>query len=540
MSQARFRVLIADEMSPRALEVLRGHPEIEVRAQTGLKGQALRGAVADVHAIVVRSATQLTPDVIEAATTLQVIGRAGIGVDNIDVRAASRRGVVVMNTPSGNAITTAEHALCLLCSMARRIPQATASMKAGKWEKKKFEGTELFGKTLGVLGLGNIGRIVADRARGLRMNVIGFDPVLTADAARKIGVELVTLDEVFRRSDFITVHTPLTPETKNLVGAEAFRKMKDGVLIVNAARGGIVDEAALAEAIRAGRVGAAALDVYSEEPPPKDHPVLAPLLAMEQVIATPHLGASTEEAQEKVALEVAEQIADYLLKGEVRNAVNLPPLPRELQARLAPYLDLGSRLGELASQLTPRIESIEIEVAGEIAEAGATPIAAAAVAGVLRRHFEPPVNEVNAMLLAGERGVRVAEIKQARGTNFTSSVRLRVAGAGGGDETTVRGTVFNTGLGMEPRIVDINHFLLEALPEGRILIVRNQDRPGVIGALGTLLGARGINVSRMQVGLDKAGGEALQLWNVDGEPDAATLDAVRRLAHVRSATLVTL
>jgi D-3-phosphoglycerate dehydrogenase len=266
--------------------------------------------------------------------------------------------------------------------------------------------------------------------------------------------------------------------------------------------------------------------------------VLGPLLARDDVIMTPHLGASTEEAQEKVAVEVAEQIADFLLKNEVRNAVNLPPLPRELQARLQPYLDLGTKLGELASQLTRRIDAIEIEVAGEIAEAGASPVASAAVAGVLRRHIETPVNEVNAMLLAGERGIRVSEIKQAHGTNFTSSVRLRVAGAEG--ETIVRGTVFNTGLGLEPRIVDIDHFLLEALPEGRILVVRNQDRPGVIGALGTLLGQRGINVSRMQVGLDKTSGEALQLWNVDGELDAATLDGIRKLAHVRSATLVNL
>jgi D-3-phosphoglycerate dehydrogenase len=310
--------------------------------------------------------------------------------------------------------------------------------------------------------------------------------------------------------------------------------MKDGVLLVNAARGGIVDEAALAEAIRGGKVAGAALDVFAEEPPPKEHP----LLALEQVIATPHLGASTEEAQEKVAIEVAEQIADFLLKGEVRNAVNLPPLPRELQARLTPYLELADRLGGLASQLAPKVEAIEIEVAGEVVELGATPIASAAVAGVLRRHLDPPVNEVNAMLLAGERGIRVSEIKQARGKNFTSSVKLRVVGDGG--DCAVRGTVFQTGGGLEPRVVEINRFLLETVPEGRILFIRNEDKPGVIGAVGTLLGKRGINVSRMQVALEAGGAEALQLWNVDAEPDAAVLAEVRAVPHVRSATLVTL
>ena len=534
---SRFHVLIADEMSSRAVEILRGHPEIDVAVKTGLKGDALKAAVAEIDALVVRSATKATAEVLAAANKLRVVGRAGIGVDNIDVKAASRRGVIVMNTPSGNAITTAEHAICLLCSLARHIPQATASMRAGTWEKKRFEGTELFGKTLGVLGLGTIGRIVADRAQGLKMKVLAFDPVLTEEAARKLGVELAPLDEVFARADFISVHTPLTPETRNLVGADAFRRMKPGVLIVNAARGGIVDEAALAEAIASGKVGGAALDVFSEEPPPKDHPVLASLLAMDRVICTPHLGASTEEAQEKVAIEVAEQIADYLLNGRVRNAVNLPPLPSELGGRLGPFLDLAGLLGALASQLVERIESVEIEVAGDVAEGGASPIAAAAVAGLLRRHMDVPVNAVNAALLAAERGIAVSEIKRGGGTDFTSLVTLRVKGAG---ECAVRGTVFRTGTAHEPRVVAIDGFALEAALDGRILVLKNADRPGVIGAVGTLLGQRAINVGRLQVGLDRGRAEALQLWNVDNDVDAATLDAVRALPHVRAATLVTL
>jgi D-3-phosphoglycerate dehydrogenase / 2-oxoglutarate reductase len=534
----KFHVLIADEMSEAALAVFQGHPEIKVTVSTGLKGDDLKRALRGVHGLAVRSATKVTADVLEAADALRVVGRAGIGVDNIDVKAASRRGVVVMNTPSGNAVTTAEHALCLLLSLARHIPQATASMKAGRWEKKKFEGVELCDKTLGVLGLGNIGRIVADRARGLKMRVIAYDPVLTAEAAAKQGVELLPLDEVFRRADFITVHTPLTAETKGLVGAEAFKKMKEGVLIVNAARGGIVDEAALAAAIKSGKVAGAALDVFSEEPPPKGHAVLDGLLAADQVIATPHLGASTEEAQEKVAVEVAEQIAAFLVKNEVKNAVNLPPMSRELQARLSPYLDLGSKLGAMASQLAGGVEAVEIEVAGEAAEIGAAPIAAAAVAGLLRPHLDVPVNEVNAMLLAQERGILVSETKRLQGANFTSSVGLRVIGKGA--ERFVKGTVFQTGEGLEPRLVQIDRFQLEAVPEGRILVIANEDKPGVIGAVGTLLGSRGINVSRLQVGLDKQKGEALELWNVDGEVDAPALDAVRATAHVRSATLVKL
>ncbi len=535
---SKFKVLIADALSPRALEVFRAHPEIEATVATGLKPDELKRALVGVQALAVRSATQVTADVLAAADGLRVVGRAGIGVDNIDVAAASRRGVIVMNTPSGNAVTTAEHALCLLLSLARHIPQATASMKAGKWDKKRFEGVELADKTLGVLGLGNIGRIVADRALGLKMRVLAHDPVLTADAAAKLGVELAPLDEVFRRADFITIHIPLTAETRGLVGAEAFKKMKTGVLLVNAARGGIVDEVALAAAIQSGKVAGAALDVFTEEPPPKDHP----LWTLDQVIATPHLGASTEEAQEKVALEVAEQIVAYLLRGEVKNAINLPSLPRDLQAQMAPYLDLAGRLGALASQLfagtSGGIGTVEIEVAGDVAEKGTTAIASAAVAALLRPHVDVPVNEVNAKLLAGERQIRISEIKRPASANFTSSVSVTVSGPGG--MRFVRGTVFQTGEGLEPRIVQIDRFLLEAVASGRILVLVNDDRPGVIGAVGTLLGGRGINVSRLQVGLDRPRAEALQVWNVDGEVDATTLEAVRAVPHVRAATLVTL
>jgi D-3-phosphoglycerate dehydrogenase len=531
---SRYRVLIADELSTRAVEILSRHPEVSVEVKTGLKGAALIEALQGVHGLAVRSATKVTAEVLDGARELKIVGRAGIGVDNIDVPAASRRGVIVMNTPSGNAVTTAEHALFLLCSLARHIPQATASMKGGKWDKKKFQGTELFDKTLGVVGLGNIGRIVADRALGLKMKVVGYDPFLTAEAAERIGVELVALDELWKRADMISIHTPLTADTRGLVGAQAFAKMKDGVLLVNAARGGIVDEAALLAALDSGKVGGAALDVFVEEPPPAGHP----LVAHERVICTPHLGASTEEAQEKVAVEVAEQLVAYLVRGEVKNAVNVPAVAAEHQARLTPYLDLASKLGALLGQLTSGLAAVDVEMVGEVAELGAKLIPGEALAGLLRQHLDVPVNAVNARLLAADRGLRVSETVRSRGATFTSSITLRGSGAQG--ESLVKGVVFSTDAGLEPRVVRIDRFDLEVVPEGRVVILRNEDRPGVIGAVGTLLGGRGINVSRMQVGLDKTRAQALQLWSVDAAVDAATLEAIRRVAGVVSAQVVTL
>ncbi|HZS39161.1 MAG TPA: phosphoglycerate dehydrogenase [Polyangia bacterium] len=530
----RYRVLIADELSPRAVEILSQHPDVDVEMKTGLKGAALTEALRGVHGLAVRSATKVTAEVLEAAGDLKIVGRAGIGVDNIDVPAASRRGVIVMNTPSGNAITTAEHALFLLCSLARHIPQATASMKAGKWDKKKFQGSELFDKTLGIVGLGNIGRIVADRALGLKMKVVGYDPFLTTEAAQRIGVELLPLDEIWKRADMITIHTPLNAETRGLVGAAAFAKMKDGVLIVNAARGGIVDEAALLAALDAGKVGGAALDVFAEEPPPAGHP----LVAHERVICTPHLGASTDEAQEKVAVEVAEQLLAYLTRGEVKNAVNVPAVAAEHQPRIQPYLELAGKLGALIGQLTAGVTGVDVEMVGDVAELGGKLIPGEALAGFLRQHLDVPVNAVNAKLLAGDRGLAISETVRSRGSNFTSSITLRAHGPQG--ERSVKGVVFSTDAGYEPRIVRIDRFYLEVVPDGRVLVLRNEDRPGVIGAVGTLLGGRGINVSRMQVGLDKARAQALQLWSVDGNVEAATLEAIRRVAGVVSAQVVTL
>jgi D-3-phosphoglycerate dehydrogenase/(S)-sulfolactate dehydrogenase len=531
---APARVLIADELSPRAEDIIRA-AGLAVDTRVGLKPAELKGIIAEYDGLAVRSATRVTAEILEVAPRLKIVGRAGIGVDNIDVPAASRRGVIVMNTPSGNAVTTAEHALALMMALARRIPQATASMRAGKWEKKKFQGTELCDKTLGVIGLGNIGRIVAERARGLHLKVIAYDPFISQDAAAKLGAELCSLDDLFARADLITVHTPLTAETRGLIGREALARCRPGVFVINAARGGIVDEAALEEALRSGQVGGAALDVFAEEPPRPDHP----LVKLDSVICTPHLGASTEEAQEKVAVEVAEQLVAYFTRGEVRNAVNAPVLPRELRERLAPHIDLAVRLGELVGQLTAgNIDAVEIEVAGELDQASVRPVTAAALAGLLGTHLDLPVNQINAHLLADDRGIAVSEISRARGANWATSVALRASGRGW--SRYVKGTVFQIADRAEPRVVVIDDFLLEATPEGRILILHNDDKPGVIGQVGTLLGSRGINVSRMQVGLAPARGEALQLWNIEGELSEGMLQEIRRLPHVRGAQQVVL
>jgi D-3-phosphoglycerate dehydrogenase / 2-oxoglutarate reductase len=532
-----FKVLVADDLSPRGIDILKSCPGVTVDVRVGMKPAELVAVIGAYHGLIVRSATKVTAEILEAASQLRIVGRAGIGVDNIDVRAASRRGVIVENTPSGNATTAAEHAICLLLSMARFIPQATASMKAGRWEKKKFQGVEITDKTLGLIGVGNIGRIVCERARGLKMNVVAYDPFIGKEAAARLGAELVTLDELYARSDFVTIHTPLTPETRGLINAEALGKMKAGVYLVNAARGGIVDEDALLAALDSGRVAGAALDVFVKEPPEPG----SRLVAHERVVCTPHLGASTEEAQEKVAIEVAEQVAAFVTRGEIKNAVNLAAVRAELLPRVTPWLDLAGKLGSLLAQILPRgvgIDEVEIEVAGEIGEVAAAPIARAGLAGLLRSFCDVPVNEVNASLLADERGLRVVEVKRARGLNFAAEVTLRSRGASG--SRSVRGTIFHVGDQNEPRIVQIDDFVLDAAPEGRLLLVRNVDRPGVIGAVGTLLGARGINVARLHVGRGRARGTAVMLWQVDAALDAAALDEVRRVANIESAEQVSL
>jgi D-3-phosphoglycerate dehydrogenase / 2-oxoglutarate reductase len=527
-----MKILISDSMSAKAVEVLKNTPGMTCDVITGLKPEELKAKIKEYHALVVRSATKVTADIMEAADNLKVIGRAGTGVDNIDTIAATKRGIVVMNTPGGNTVTTAEHAIAMMMALARKIPQATASMRKGEWEKKKFEGTEVTGKTLGVLGVGNIGSVVASRALGLRMNVIAYDPYISAEAADKLGVTLVSMDELFRKSDFITIHIPLSNETKNIINAETFKKMKKGVKIINCARGGIVHEADLAEAIKAKTVSGAAFDVFEKEPPAADNP----LLGLEEVILTPHLGASTHEAQENVAIAIAEQISDYLVNGTIRNAVNVPSIPAELLANLGPYISLGEKLGSFQGQiLEGGIEEITVEYSGDVVNYDVAPISIACIKGLLDQVLDLYVNFVNAPFVAKERGIKVVEIKSSRSIDFASSITIKVKTNKG--ENIVEGALFGK---KEPRIVRIDKFFLDAIPEGHLLLLTNEDKPGVIGNVGTLLADNKVNIARLHLGRQTVGGEAVSVWNIDTALSKGLLDKVLKLPNMISAQVVDL
>jgi D-3-phosphoglycerate dehydrogenase len=531
MTTETHKVLITDSLAEQGRAILERVPEILMDYRPGLKAEQIRATIGEYDALIVRSGTRATADIIQAGTSLKVIGRAGIGVDNIDVEAASKRGIVVMNTPGGNNVTTAEHAITLLLAMARNIPQASASLRAGKWERSKFTGVEVCGKTLGIIGVGNVGSVVADRAQGLKMKVIAHDPYLTAEAAARSGIELVPLDDLYARSDFISVHTPLTAETRGLVGTDAFLKMRRGVRIVNCARGGIVDEGALAEAIRAGQVAGAALDVFAEEPPPKDHP----LLALETVVATPHLGASTDEAQINVAIAIAEQVVDFLTRGEVRAAVNVPNLSAERLAVLRPFLALGEKVGALQAQMVPGApREVEIEASGDVADHDMKALTASVLKGLLSPVMASGLNYVNAPFIARERGIRVIESRSSVPSDFLNSVTVRVKRDG--ETTTVAGAVFGK---KTLRIVRINRFYMEAVPQGHILILNNRDVPGVVGGVGTLLGARGINIAGIELGRDESG-QAISFFHVDEPVPPPVLAELRRLPAITSAQLVQL
>jgi len=524
------KVLVSDAMAPEGLEILERARGLEVVNAPDLSHEELLEAIRDAEGLVIRSGTKVTAEVLEAAEKLKVIARAGIGVDNVDVGIASKRGVIVENTPGGNTVTTAEHALALLVALARHVPQATASMKAGKWEKKKFKGTELYNRTLGVVGLGNVGRVLADRARGLGMRVIAFDPHISAEVAQKHDVELLDFDELLERSDAITVHVPRSKETQGLLGREAFGKVRPGVLLVNASRGGIVDEEALAEALESGQVGGAALDVFEEEPPPADHP----LLALDNVICTPHLGASTTQAQLNVSITAAEQVRDYLLEGSVRNAVNVPSISPELLEQVRPYLVLGEKLGRFQGQLCPAaIEEVEIEYAGEVADLRVAPITVAVLKGMLES-VSDRVNMVNAPIIAQEHGIKVIESKSSRAMDFASTVTTRVRGC---VDRLIAGAIFH---GNQPRIVRVDDFMLEAIPEGPTILLQNHDRPGVVGHVGNCLGEAGINISRMQLALAPDRAEAAMLVNVDQMPEDDVMERLRGLPHMIAAQLVDL
>jgi len=524
------KVLVSDSLAPQGVEVLAQAAGLEVIERPGASPDELLELIGDVEGLVIRSGTKVTADVIARADKLKVIGRAGIGVDNVDVAAATARGIVVVNTPEGNNITTAEHALALMVSLARHIPQATASLKAGKWEKKKFQGVELFNRTLGVIGAGNIGRIVVSRARGLGMRVIVADPFLTAEAAARMDVEQVEFDELLARADVITVHVPKTKDTTGLLNAAAFAKCKPGVLIINAARGGIVDEADLYAALDSGQVGGAGLDVFVEEPPPADHP----LVTHPRVICTPHLGASTEQAQVNVSVAVAEQVRDFLIEGVVRNSINVPSISPELMAEVGPYLVLAEKLGRFQGQLVETaIEQVEVEYAGDIAEINVAPITIAVLRGLLERS-QANVNMVNAPLIAQEMGIKLIETKVRKPVDFASSISVRTRGAA---VRLIEGAIFH---GSQPRIVRIDDFMLEAIPEGPTLLLHNHDRSGVVGMVGSILGEAGINISRMQLGLVPERKEAAMLVNVDSVPPEAVVEQLRNSPHVITAKLLEL
>ncbi len=524
------KVLVSDKLSPRGLEILQEADGLEVDYAPGLDPADLLDRIADAEGLVIRSGTKVTRDVLEAAPALRVIGRAGIGVDNVDLPAATARGIVVLNTPSGNNVTTAEHAIALLVSLARHIPQATASMKEGRWEKSAFTGMELFNRTLGLVGLGNIGRVVADRARGLGMRVIAYDPHLPDEVATKAEVEMVDLDGLLSRADAISVHVPKTKETTGLLGRETLGRCKPGVLVINAARGGIVDEAALYDALESGHVGGAALDVFEVEPPAGDHP----LLGHPRVICTPHLGASTEQAQLNVAIQVAEQVRDFLVDDVIRNGVNVPSVSPEVLEQLRPYLTLGEKLGRFQGQLCPRaIEEIEVEYAGDVAELRVEPITTAVLKGLLEL-VSDRANMVNAPVIARELGIKVTESKTNRSDDYASTITTRVKGC---DNRLIAGAVFH---GSQPRIVRLDNFILEAIPEGVALVIHNEDRPGVVGKVGSILGDAGINISRMQLALDRELGEAAMLVNADAAPPADVIETLGALPNMISVQVVEL
>ncbi|MGI4940363.1 MAG: phosphoglycerate dehydrogenase [Janthinobacterium lividum] len=531
------RVLISDKLSPAAVEVFRSRG-VDVDLRPGLSPAELRACIGGYDGLAIRSATKVTREVLDAAPRLRVVGRAGIGVDNVDVKSATARGVVVMNTPNGNATTTAEHAIAMMFALARQIPEATASTRAGRWEKNRFLGVELTGKTLGLIGCGNIGAIVANRAVGLHMRVIAYDPYLTEARAVALGVEKVELADLLARADVITLHTPLTDATRNILSRDALAACKRGVRIVNCARGGLVDEDALAEALASGHVAGAALDVFETEPATS-----SPLFACENVVCTPHLGAATTEAQENVALQVADQVADFLLTGAVANAVNMASLSAEEAPRLRPYMELCRLLGAFAGQMTAAdrgaLRSVAIEYEGQAAALNHRPLTAAVVAGLLGPLMEG-VNMVNAPVIARERGMDVSETVHDRPSEYQTLVRLTVSsdreGRADGDgrfSRSVAGTLFGAA---SPRLVEIKGIKVEADFGRHMLYVTNQDRPGFIGRFGAALSDAGINIATFHLGRAAAGGDAICLASVDTPVPEAVLHQVRALPLVVQAT----
>ncbi len=525
-----MKVLVSDNISSKGIEILR-KAGLDVDVKTGLKPDELKSIIGEYHALVVRSATKVTSDVIDAARNLKVIGRAGSGLDNVDMIAASKRGIVVMNTPGGNTITTAEHTIALMFAIARKIPQANASMSRGEWEKKRFMGVELFNKTLGIIGLGKIGTEVAKRAQGLGMQVIAYDPFLSEEMSKKMGVKKMDIQDVLRQADFITIHTPLTAETKNIINSETIKIMKNGVYIINCARGGIINEKDVYDALESGKIAGVALDVFEMEPP-----VNNPLVGHEKVVCTPHLGASTQEAQENVAIAISEQIVDYLIYGTIRNAVNFPSIPAEQVAVLQPYLNLAEKIGGFASQIFDNgIIEVTLEYRGDASELNTSPVTIAAIKGLLTPILQETVNFVNAPIIAKERGIEVKETKSTDAGDYQSLITMKVKSHK--KDLSISGMLFSK---KDPRIIRINNFSVEIVPEGSMLFMYNNDRPGVIGNIGTLLGNNNINIARMHFGREKAGGMAISVVNIDSPVSDKLLQEIRRLPNILDVKVINL
>lgn len=520
-----MKVLVSDKMGEEGLEIFRKAEGIELDVKTGLKPEELKEIIGQYHGLAIRSATKVTKEIIDAAANLKVVGRAGIGLDNVDIPAATQKGIAVMNTPGGNTVTTAEHAIAMMMALTRNIPKATATMKQGLWEKKSLQGRELFNKTLGLIGFGNIGSIVANRAQGLKMQVIIADPNVTPEHIRKAGFESVSLEELYKRSDYITIHVPKLESTTNLLNKKTFEMMKKGVMIINCARGGIINEDDLYDAIVSGKVAGAALDVFAKEPPGD-----IPLLKLDQVIATPHLGASTEEAQTNVAVAVANQIVAYLTQNTVINAVNVPSVTGELLKKLQPYLYLGERIGKMHTFMSDGpIKEINIEYAGNFLDLDMKPVTLAAVRGILTPIANYEVNSVNAMSLAKSMGIKISETASEESTHYINLIRITVVYEN--KSNLISGTIFGKD---DARIVRINKFRLEVVPDGYLSLIHNKDVPGAIGSIGTCLGNHGINIGKMTVGREDDGDRNIIFIKTDTPVSEAVSQEIKNLDKVHS------
>ncbi len=515
-----MKVLVSDVLGEVGIKMFQEEPGIDVDVKTGLQPDELKSIIGEYDALVIRSATRVTEDILDTAKNLKVVGRAGIGLDNVDIPAATKRGVVVMNTPTGNVITTAEHSIAMMMALTRNIPWGTSTLKAGRWEKKKLQGREVFNKILGVIGMGKIGAIVADRARGLKMQVIVHDPFVTPEQIEKAGYEPVALEELYRRADYITVHVPKLKDTVGLLNKAAFDQMKDGVMIINCARGGIVDEADLKEALISGKVAGAALDVFEHEPPGA-----CSLFENDRVICTPHLGASTLEAQTNVAVQVAEQIIAYLKDGTIINAVNVPAVSGELLEKVEPLLTLGDRMGCLLAQLSAGpVKEVVIEYAGDFQDLDLSPVTTAVLKGLLTPMVKDTVNSVNAGVMARDRGIKVTEITVAETEEYINLITVSAVTDEGSSK--VAGTIFGR---KDPRVVNINNFRLELHPHDRFVLIHNHDKPGAIGSIGTLLADYGLNISRMRVGQEEGGDKTMIFIRTDTEIPEEVLEKLREL-----------